>query len=137
MHISNSHPFRLGPVFSGLIVLIIGLAFQPKLFAQASVPVETQELVETQVKNELEAWENSESFKEILASYPEASGHLTLEISIYKKGRVRSIFQVDSSIEEIPLRNTIKNYIKEHKFDLKAMDKKTTQKVRFTFHINE
>jgi len=124
-------------VLLGCLLILGSVIPSADLFAQASVPKETQELVSNQVVNELESWQSSEQFNDLLASHPQVSGFLTLEISIYKKGHVRSIFQVESNIENVPLRNAIKNHIKEHKFDLKKMDKKTTQKVRYTFHINE
>ena len=92
-------------------------------------------MVENQVKTELKAMESSEGFAYIKANHPDHSGSLTLELSIYNKGRVRSIFQVDSNIENVPFRNAIKNYIKEYRFDLKKMDKKTTQKVQYTFNF--
>jgi len=121
-------------LFGSIILLVFFL--NPTLSnGQASVPTDTQAMVESQVNLELNEWVKSEDFQAILQNHPNASGILSLELSIYNRGQVRSVFQLESTIDDVPFRNTIKNRVKEFKFDLKKMDKKTTQKVVYTFNI--
>lgn len=120
--------------FSSVILFFI-LSISQIGYGQASVPTMTQEMVTQQVQLELDTWVQSEDFQSIVLNHPSAKGTLVLEISIYERGKVRSVFQLDSNIEDVPFRNSIKNRVKEFKFDLKKMDKKTTQKVVYTFNI--
>ena len=137
LHLSISNLFvSLQGLFRLIGLFLIALAISFDGQAQASVPTSTQDMVKQQVEQELDQWQNSEWFQELASDYNVQSGFLILELSIYNKGRVRSIFQVDSNIENVPFRNEIKNYLKEHRFDLKKMNKKTTQKVQYTFNIN-
>ena len=130
MSISNSIDFR------SFLLIVVLLSLSKIGIGQASVPTMTQEMVAMQVKLELDNWVQSQDFQSILQNHPTAKGILTLEISIYERGKVRSIFQLESTIDDVPFRNTIKNWVKEFKFDLKKMDKKTTQKVVYTFNID-
>lgn len=115
------------------ILVALGLALAVPAMGQRRAELNTQAAVDEQVGNTLAAEKARGKLAE-LASEPGLRGSFTFDLTVGDKGTVVTLFPVEWTIGDIPLRNKLKSCLMGLKFNFKTPKGKRF-KTRQTLHF--
>ena len=101
------------------VLMVLGLALALPAMGQRRPELNTQAAVDEHVSNALAA-EKAQGKLAELALKLGLRGSFTFDLTVSDKGTTETVFQVDSTIESIPDRNHLKDYLMSLKFDFKV-----------------
>ncbi|MBF0695356.1 MAG: hypothetical protein IR153_09905 [Flavobacterium sp.] len=111
-----------------LILMSISVSAQRAVLSDA-------ESVQAAVVSEINGVLSSPGFlKQKNKKFPDVKGTVTVDVGVYRNGKVSSFFKVDSDIKNIDFLNFMSDYILGHKFNFK-LPKQQKYKVRYTAKI--
>ncbi|MBK7856683.1 MAG: hypothetical protein IPJ79_18900 [Bacteroidetes bacterium] len=86
------------------------------------------------IKQQLRNTETEKEFQKLVAKY-QPHGEIILDITVYKKGRVESVFKSSCTITDRKFINELINYVKALQFDIK-LKKNQKIKTQYTYSFN-
>lgn len=101
------------------MIIAFGLALAVPAMGQRRAELNTQAAVDEQVGNALAAEKARGKLAE-LASEPGLRGSFTFDLTVGDKGTVVTVFPVEWTLEDIPLRNRLKSCLMGVKFPFKV-----------------
>ena len=86
------------------------------------------------IKQQLKNTEAEKEFQKLISKY-HPYGEIVFDITVYKKGKVESVFKSSGTITEREFINELINYIKALQFDIK-LNKNQKIKIQYTYLFN-
>lgn len=91
---------------------------------------DNQKIITQQLKNA----ETEKEFQKLVSKY-KPQGEIVLDITVYKKGKVESVFKSKCTISDRKFINELINYIKSLEFDIK-LPKNQKIRTQYTYTFN-
>lgn len=86
------------------------------------------------IKQQLKSTETEKEFQKLVTKY-HPHGEIVLDITIYKKGKVESVFKSSCTIIDRKFINELINYVKTLQFEIK-LKKNQKLKTQYTYSFN-
>ncbi len=116
------------------IILFFLLCSSHCAFAQKKVLLTNYEEVVTRAKIELDSLFKTGEPLQIESAKRGLVGEYVVDLTLYDKGKVQSIFMVSSNAADVTMQNRVKDFLRTLEFSFKV-PKSTNFKVRYTFHF--
>lgn len=100
--------------------------------AQKKPLLNNYEEVTARAKKELDSLFQTGAPLQVEAAKRGLLGEYVIDITIFDKGKVQSVFMVNSNADNVPMQNRVKDFVRTIEFDFKV-PKGTNYKLRYTF----
>ncbi len=117
-------------------ILLLLIFCQPTFGQQPKRPLLVDPSdIEASVRSELDSWMLGEAYTKWKSKFKDVAGSVSYQLTVSGKGKIETVFQMETSITDVHFLNAFINKIKTIEFNMK-MKKDERYKFRYNFNIH-
>lgn len=117
-----------------LLILLLTTGSAVECLAQKKPLISNYDEVVARAKAELDSMFQTGAPGQLEAAKRGLIGEYVMDITLFDKGKVQSVFMVSSTAVDVPMQNRVKDFVRTLEFNFKV-PKSTNFKFRYTFQF--